>query len=408
MKTTKTKKQQPKVTAIGSALRALGGIGGGALGGMFGAPTLGSAAGTSLGGMVSKWLGQGDYVLNSNSLVNKFRSSGDIPNMHANGQAVVVRHREYVADVSSNINFTVNASYALNPGLASSFPWLSGIAQQYQEYSWKGIIYEFVSTSGDVVASTNTALGTVMLATDYRATQSAFTNKLQLLNQYFSCDAKPSECFCHPIECNPKENPYNVQYVRGGAVPAGEDQKTYDLGVVYLATQGMQAASIDVGELWVSYEVELRKPIPADISNLYGLDASYTIAAPDATNVFGTSRTSKYDRIGLTLTNTKLSFPVGSSGSYGLVVTYPAVTSANFQNWITSGTLVNCTAGTLGSTNGQDSLYTVGIGAAMGFCIITITNPTIVASFAPSFTTLTGASATVCAIWVMQVGPTDT
>jgi len=163
IKMARKKRQNP--TAIGQAIRALGGLGGGVLGGYLGNASLGKAAGTALGAMVSKWLGQGDYVVTSNSLVNRFRTSGDIPNMHRNGQSVVVRHREYITDVTSAENFTVDLTVPLNPGLASSFPWLSTIAQQYQEYTWKGVIFEYVSTSGDVVASSNTALGTVMMAT---------------------------------------------------------------------------------------------------------------------------------------------------------------------------------------------------------------------------------------------------
>jgi len=106
IKMARKKRQNP--TAIGQAIRALGGLGGGVLGGYLGNASLGKAAGTGLGAMVSKWLGQGDYVVTSNSLVNRFRTSGDIPNMHRNGQSVVVRHREYITDVTSAENFTVD------------------------------------------------------------------------------------------------------------------------------------------------------------------------------------------------------------------------------------------------------------------------------------------------------------
>jgi uncharacterized membrane protein len=49
-----------QVTLLGQALRSLGGLGGGAIGSMFGAPVTGSAVGTSLGTAISKWLGSGD------------------------------------------------------------------------------------------------------------------------------------------------------------------------------------------------------------------------------------------------------------------------------------------------------------------------------------------------------------
>jgi len=404
MKRQQKKKQTKKrasPTAIGAALRALGGIGGGALGGYLGNASLGGAAGTSLGAMVSRWLGQGDYTLNSNSLVARFKSSGDIPNMHSNNQSIVVRHKEYVTDVLSSTAFASFAQYPLNPGLSTSFPWLSGIAQQFQEYTWKGIIYEFISTSGDVVASSNTALGSVMMVTSYRATAPPFTNKVQLLNEFFASDAKPSESFCHPIECNPKENPYNVQYVRGAAVPAGEDQKTYDLGVMTVATMGMQAASVDIGELWVSYEVELRKPVSNQDVDNFALAAHYTNTTTSAAAQFGTARVALYDNIGMSFSSTTCSFPLGSIGTYQVTIVYNACTVASFPTFFSGGTgaLVNCTwslslNGTISQTT--NSSYTAnGTGNAivLGFC--TITNPELVASFTPnSGITITGTSVT--------------
>lgn len=392
-KITKIKKTQGRTkaggpTAIGSALRALGGLGGGVLGGMLGNSSLGSAAGSGLGGLVSKWLGQGDYTVTSNSLVNRVRTSGDIPNMHSTGQSILVRHKEYIGDVTSSTTFAVGNTIVLNPGLSASFPWLSTIAQQYQEYTWKGIVFEFVSTSGDVVASTNTALGSVMMATQYRSTAATYLNKVQMLNEFFASDAKPSECFSHPIECNPKENPYNVQYVRSGAVPAGEDAKTYDIGTTYLATQGMQAGSIDIGELWVSYEVELRKPVISGLLDFAGDYANFknTVGVAAATP-FGTagSATSSFNSIGVTITATVITFPIGSAGNYFVEYGIQDCTAADTSNF--GGTSTNLTL-----NNVHGTVYTVGTSFAYAVGVVTITDPTKAATWTPTVTTATGAS----------------
>lgn len=389
----KTNKKTNSQTAIGTALRALGGLGGGTLGGYLGNSSLGAAAGTGLGAMVSKWLGQGEYTVTSNSLVNRVRSSGDIPSMHRSGQSVVIRHKEYITDVYSSIGFNVPTSYALNPGLAASFPWLSTIAQQYQEYTWKGIVYEFVSTSGDVVASTNTALGSIMMATQYKSTAGTFLNKQQLLNEYFSSDAKPSECFCHPIECDPKENPYNVQYVRAAAVPTGEDAKTYDLGTMYLATQGMQASAIDIGEIWVSYEVELRKPVMAGALNIYAEYFHSQGANPSSGAALGLTRTVYFNSLGITVGNNLITFPAGTIGSFLLNLSFIAATANNMTNWVTGGVLVNCTSYYLGGNlNGNIANYTVGTGTSTSTVVLTITDATKQASFAVGAFTLAGST----------------
>jgi len=389
MKTIQKKKNTP--TAIGRALRALGGIGGGALGGMLGNSSLGSAAGTGLGSLVSKWLGQGDYTVTSNSLVSRVRTSGDIPSMHSSGQSVMIRHKEFVGDVYSSSSFAIANTIVLNPGLAASFPWLSTIAQQYQEYTWKGMVFEFVSTSGDVVASTNTALGSIMMATQYRSTAAAYLNKVQMLNEYFASDAKPSECFCHPIECNPKENPYNVQYVRSGAVPAGEDAKTYDIGTTYVATIGQQAAAVDIGELWVSYEVELRKPVISGSMDFAG-EAAYFTSSTGVTTAapFGSTTLTGTNTLGATVTSTVLTLPVGTIGNYQLSLLLTPCTAASLIGWA-AGT--NCTL-----NNSHYSIYSVGTGSAFATVQLTVTDPTKVVTFTPTVTTATGATAMVFSV----------
>jgi len=407
----KNKKIEKKeVTLLGGLLRGLGGVGGRMVGNMVGFGDTGAGIGTGLGASLSRWLGSGDYRVSSNSLISRFKGSGSIPNMHKNGQSITVRHKEYITDIiggtGSPSAFAVFNTYALNPGLETSFPWLSGIANQFQEYTWKGVVFEYVSTSGQSVASTNTALGTVMMATQYRATAPPFTNKQVMLNEFFSSDSKPSEDFCHPIECNPRENPYNVQYVRGGAVPAGEDQKTYDIGVLTIATEGLPSSAIDCGELWVSYEVELRKPISNFQEETFGNFAHY-VSNAGITNLtpFGTagSAGASEDNIGLTKTSTLITFPLGTIGRYMINYACAGVTAFNPAGFF--GSLTNC-AVVMNENNTPShfvgSTYTVGTGAAMASIIINIPDNTLVASVGGPATTLTGG--TWVDLWISQVG----
>lgn len=335
------KSKKGEITKIGRAMRYLGGLGGGAGAPMIGLdPGTGSAVGTKIAAAVSKWMGFGTYQVRVNSVLNP---NSAIPMMHQQGQSIIVRHKEFIADVIGGAGtpsaYTIMQSIYLNPGLAASFPWLSSIAKQFQEYTWRGVIFHFISTSGQSVASTNTSLGTVMLHTDYRVTAPTPINKTELLNEYFASDAKPSECFVHPIECDPKENPYNVQYVRTGPVPVGEDPKSYDLGKVNVATVGLPSDSLNCGELWVTYEVELRKPqIIVDPPMVYA--EGYTTI--NATNLFGTVRDIQANDLAVTLSNAgTIAFPLGTKGRYKVDLYYYGTTLT-----ITFGasTLTNCTA----------------------------------------------------------------
>lgn len=260
-KSKKSKVKTQELTRLGSALRALGGLGGGAVGGLIGMPGTGASIGSGLGAALSKWLGSGDYQVSSNSMVSAMKASGSIPLMHKNDQSVVVRHKEFIGEIKSSIGYTVQYSLELNPGVSDTFPWLSNIARNYQEYRFKGVIFHYIPTSGSAVASTNNALGSVMLQTSYRATDTPPDSKRELLNEYWSTETAPFETTCHPIECNPSENPFNIQYVRQVAVPEGDNLLMYDLGVTHIATSGQQVDNVVLGDLWVTYEVELKKPI---------------------------------------------------------------------------------------------------------------------------------------------------
>lgn len=405
-KTNKKKKSKTTPTRLGSLLRSLGGLGGTALGGIVGMPGAGGNMGTSIGASLSKWLGSGDYAIQSNSLVNKFKSSGSIPMMHQSGQSIVVRHKEFVCDVySGGSSFSVRNQFPLNPGLERSFPWLSTIAQNFQEYSWKGVIFHFCSTYGDSVASTDASMGTVMMHTNYRATEATPSSKVELCNEYFASTSKPSESFVHPIECNPKENPYQIQYVRSGVPPAGEDLKTYDLGNVTIATQGIPNSTANLGELWVSYEVELKKPRAAGFLNeglpCYNTTIASIAEAPAAP--FGSYVASPdtavivENGLGLTFSSgNTLRFPQGSTGDYvftyrvtnpsGITITTPTITYlSNVKSRACWG--ANLTSWVVGP---GDAVFTAGL---------KIVDPSQIAELRLTFATMSGLANVGVAVW---------
>lgn len=342
-------------------IRGVAGLGGGVLG-LPGGPGAMVAGANSLyhaGDALATWMGFGDYNVSSNSLVGAMKT-GQIRGMHSNDQRIIVRHKEYVTDLTSSSNagaFKIQA-YSLNPGLAASFPWLARIAGNFQEYRWKGVIFEFRSTSATAIASsTNSAMGSVMMATQYRSTAPAFVNKQQMLNEYFSSSGRPFDNFCHPVECNPKENPNNVLYVRSAGVPSGEDEKTYDLGEFYIASTGFQGTNCSYGELWCTYEVELLKPIVAPST---GMDTPYfhlwSSSAIANTAPWGNPWVVLRDTIGVSVSLVSLTI-AASSGLSGFVVIvnwYASTTGANNTQTPSIGATSNCTlVGVLGTNAGS-------------------------------------------------------
>lgn len=340
----RAQQQQQEVTALGRAMRALGSAGGTALGAYLGQPMAGGAIGSSLAGAVSRWLGQGDYTVGSNSIVSaSLKAASSIPSMHSDGQTIVVRHKEYLGEVRSSTTFNVQQSFVLNPGNPSTFPWLSDIAAKFQEYRIRGAVFHYVPSSGSVASGTNPGLGTVMLQTTYRSTDTIPANKVEMLNEYCANEVVPSEPMAHPIECDPKENPFNIQYVRTGAVPATDTQLIYDLGVTHLAVSGQQASGNVIGDLWITYEVELKKPVVS--SNVTSTAKYWNVAtASPTTSVVFNSSSQTFGNLGITITgNNTFKFPKGSVGSWVIYETVAPSTAFSSFNMGGAMTLTNCT-----------------------------------------------------------------
>jgi hypothetical protein len=133
------------------------------------------------------------------------------------------------------------------------------MANNFEQYRMNGCVFEFVSTSATALNSTNTALGKVLMATEYNVLNPPFADEQSMLATEFSNYGKPASNLLHAIECAPGQVPNELYYVRA-TNPTTGDLRLFDLGNFQLATSGMQAAS-NVGGLWVTYDVTLVKPL---------------------------------------------------------------------------------------------------------------------------------------------------
>lgn len=254
--------------ASGSSFyRNLGFLGGTAFGGPVSAGVL-SGLGSALdaaGGLTGAYkgmkslVGWGDYSLRSNSLINGGGTAGaNVRIVPQGNRAVRIVYREYIGDVFTHPTvagaFNISA-YPLNPGLLQTFKWLPPIAQQYEQWTPNGIVFEFKSTSSEYVATQ--ALGSVIMATEYDSLDQPYQDKVEMLNCAYSNEGKPSEHILHGIECDPRDNPNSIFYVRNG-LPDG-DIRDYDLGTFYVATQGGATAGLNLGSLYIHYDITFRK-----------------------------------------------------------------------------------------------------------------------------------------------------
>lgn len=177
-------------------------------------------------------------------------------------------HREFIQDVQANDSKTDFAimngglGFGINPGSKSVFPWLHVIANQYDQYRPRAIVFEFRSLSTDI-QSASRALGSFIMATEYDAGFDAtkVTEKRQLLQMEYASDGKPSVSFRHVVDCTARGTNAN-NWLNVATDGGGEEPKDYNFVLFMPAVTGKGEDDNRpvLGELWVSYEFEFAKP----------------------------------------------------------------------------------------------------------------------------------------------------
>lgn len=181
-----------------------------------------------------------------------------------NAGGMVITHREYIRDITPSNAFT-KWEFPINPGLGITFPWLSQLAESYEEYKIKALIFEFRSLASDTMistAGTSSGMGSVIMGTNYNPNQNPFVDKRTMENYEGTLGRKPSQSFVHVVNVKKSSTPAGVnRWVRTAAPLTNEDKRLYDIGTFSLATIGQDtAASGVIGELWVAYQIEFFKP----------------------------------------------------------------------------------------------------------------------------------------------------
>lgn len=264
--------------------RDTGGVIGNRIGGMFGNASIGRGIGRWLGTGIGSIFGSGDYTLSGSApAYNVIANGSQIPKFDTTRQTNVVCHREYLGDILGTAAFN-NRQYPLNPGMSTTFPWLSTLAASYQEYKFHGLIFEFRSLITDFV--TAGAPGVIVMSTNYNADAPVYLNKQQMENAEFAVSTKPTINLMHGVECADRQTILPQRYVRSSSPPAGQDLRLYDLGNFQFATASNPIQ--DLGELWVSYCVEFFKPIQASVTDVPGVGEHTRRNVVAAANPLGT------------------------------------------------------------------------------------------------------------------------
>lgn len=222
---------------------------------------------------------------------------------------------EYLADISGSVGFAT-ATYPVNPGLSTTFPWLSNIAKNFEKYSVLSLEFYYKRTVSEF--ATNGQSGKVMMSFDVDAADAPPVSKQQVEDTFPHSDGMPCENISLRIPPQLMNSEVKTHFIRSGGLPGQTDVRLYDVGNFFISTLGCANTSV-IGELRVRYRVRLDTPMLAvaaavPINNTVSFFHVINQASA-ATNVTSTVTFAVTDTNGCNVVNTAGTF-VLPTGNY--------------------------------------------------------------------------------------------
>lgn len=250
---------------------------------------------------LSGYIGRGAYRNQTSYRRNPFESNelisggtSSMPRMnHINDEtgSLLVTHRERLMDVfaPSNSGFHQDV-FTVSPGIEKTFPWLSQIAANYEEYEMVQCVFEYDGHSLVGINDTLEVQGSLIMATQMNVKDKPFRDRHEMERFPHASKCAQHGSMAHGVECDPRKiQGDGHRYIRMGGLTKDEDARDFDHAKFTIGQYNTptELAGKEIGQLFVYYTVKLMKP---KISSGRG-DAISTFRAfcenPDATRAFG-------------------------------------------------------------------------------------------------------------------------
>lgn len=225
------------------------------------------------------------------------------PKVVANAKSCRIKHRELLDLIDMSAGFEAR-SYRINPGVASTFPWLSGQSQGWEQYRFHSLALRYLPTCA------TTEPGVMVMFVDYDPTDSPPTTIRDGMTN--------STATAGPVR-NAATIITNTAGLLGGLkskyvetqMSAQSDARSTDSGNFFILTEG--GNNVQVGAVWVEYDVELLYPqraTPSAYSHAIGNDATAT-----SVNIFGVPAGGQLTTVGHLIHNIVGKYPDGTPTS---------------------------------------------------------------------------------------------
>lgn len=203
-------------------------------------------------------------------------SSKDSANL---GDGIVVRHREFVANVQGNNSVfqllglsAAIPGYDINPGCGTMFPWLSGIALNYEKYRFEALRFDVVPRNPSSLA------GALYAGIDYDWDDIPAATEGQLMSNRGAISSDIWTKVSVPVDCARINQDMPYRYVAASAKGDSAQRQVF-AGYFMIGIAGT-AATVSF-DIFVDYTVRLSLPA------LHTVDESGAVALPEKTLVAG-------------------------------------------------------------------------------------------------------------------------
>lgn len=234
-----------------------------------------SKNGSGRSGMIIEELAPVSYGIKSKVLAPRVSSSG-------RGMKRV-QHRELLAVIPGSVAYTCTST-ALNPGLITSFPWLSLEALTYEMYCWNALRFVYVPSCS------TSSTGSVGMAIDFDSQDNVPQTETEFSSNMDAVSCSPYESVTYNTNRMNFVRQFPNKFCRyGGSELTTNGIATYDLGQLLVFTSG-QAGTTTIGRIYAEYDVTFMIPFLSSVAqkSSYGVGimgvSSSTSAAYFGTN----------------------------------------------------------------------------------------------------------------------------
>jgi hypothetical protein len=305
------------------------------------------------------------------------RSQGLAPRitMSRDGGSCRIRHKEFITSITGSTAFAVPTSISVNPGLAASFPWLSSVANSWEEYKFHKLDMIYLTRTGTNVP------GSLLMSPDYDAADAAPSSEVVASAYQDSAEDAPWKDNVCRLKASSLQGTNPRRITRSGPLAANLDIKMYDAAVIHICT--IDGTAVNWGKIWVEYDVELFIPqLPsAGPCPLGGqIDGANTMTAA---NPFGVAPVVDPTAAGITM-NTASVLTFLATGTYLVVFSY-------------SGTVISATSNVGTNVTVTSNLTTINAAAlaCTGTFVAVVTQPGGTVAMTATATTITASEVKV-------------